>query len=139
MQTISWTNDLKLGIKAIDDHHRRMIGIANEFINAANQRSKGVALVNILIRLREQAVSHLSAEEKLMASVRYQGRTIRSLENERFKVALKRFQHHLRSTGEVTVKEVQFFRKSLIRHLKGSKNAIVQSMSAHYPPSVRMS
>lgn len=139
MQTISWNNDLKLGIKPIDDHHRRMISLANEFINAANQRSKATALTGILTELREQAVTNLTAEEKLMASVRYPNRTVRSLENERFKIRMKRFQQRLRHTGEASVKDVQLFKESLVKHIKGAKNVIIKSMSEHYPTSVRMS
>lgn len=139
MQTISWNHDLKLGIKAIDVQHRKMISIANEFINAANQRSEATALAQIITRLREQAVTHLSAEEKLMASTRYRHRSIRSLENERFKVALKRFQRQLHTKGTASVKDVQFLRQSLVRHIKGAKQAIIASMSAHYPRRVSLS
>lgn len=131
MQTISWDDDLKLGIKTVDNQHRRMISIANEFINAANQRSNASVLALILTRLREQTTKHLSTEERLMAEARYSRRFIRSLENQRFKVALKGFQRHLRTSEEATIKDVQFFKQSLVNHIKGAKHVIIKSMFTH--------
>lgn len=127
MQTISWSDDLKLGIKTVDNKHRRLIGIANEFINAVNQHSRRTVLADILFRLREQAAQHLDAEERFMARARYSKRSIRSLENQRFKVILRRFQHHMQATGEATVKDVQHFKRALISHIQGSKRVILRS------------
>ncbi|QJB58306.1 hemerythrin domain-containing protein [Pseudodesulfovibrio sp. zrk46] len=130
MQTISWNDDLKLGIKTVDSQHRRIIGIANEFINAANQRSNGAALSHILTRLREQAVANLSVEERLMARARYSRRSVRSLENQRFKVGLKRLQRHLHTTGEATAQDITQFKQSLINHIRGAKRAVIRSIVA---------
>ncbi len=131
MQTISWNEDLKIGIKTVDNQHRKLISIANEFINAANQHSRGIVLGRILTRLREQAVSHLSAEEKLMAQARYGKRSVRSLENARFKVAMKQFQHHLKVSGEVTFKDIHQFKQHMVQHIKGAKQVIIKSTFIH--------
>lgn len=130
MQTISWNEDLRLGIKTVDNNHRRMVGIANEFINAVNQHSRGAVLTGILCRLREQAVQHLTTEERLMAEARYSKRSVRSLENQRFKVILHHLQRHLQATGEATIKDVQVLKKSLLKHIQGSKRVIIKSMFA---------
>lgn len=136
MQGITWNDDLKLGIKSIDSHHRTMINIANEFINAANQRSKTKTLTNLLIKFREHVVSHLKTEERIMASVRYRNRALYSLESERFKVTMKRFQRHLNIAGDATIKDVQFFKKTLLDHIRTSNHAITRSMVSHNPSRV---
>lgn len=128
MQRIIWNDELRLGIKFIDDHHKRMISIANEFINAANQGSRPRALTDILTKLREHSVAHLKSEERIMTSVRYQNRSVHLLENERLKIAMKGFHKRLRNTERVTVKDVQFLKNSLLSHIRNSNDALTRTM-----------
>lgn len=136
MQGISWSKELKLGIKPIDANHRKLISIANEFINAASQRSKTATLVRLLTKLRESAVSHINNQERFMATVRYHRRARHSLANQRFKVAMQRFQHHIQVAGGVNVNDVQYFKKSLINHIKDSKQAMEKSVMALNSPGL---
>ena len=128
MQRITWNDELRLGIGFIDDHHKKMINIANEFINATNQGSKPKVLSQLLVKLREHAVSHLKDEERIMASVRYRNRSIHSLENERLKVAMKGFHRHLRTTEKITVRDIQFLKQSLISHITNSNEVVTRIM-----------
>lgn len=124
MQAIPWSNELKLGVSAIDASNKEMVKIANQFINAASRRTPTVMLARLLTRLRERAVNYIETKEKLMAQARYSHRSRYSLENQRFKIALQRFQKHLQIAGKPDVEDVRHFRASLLNHIKDSNLAL---------------
>jgi len=133
MEKISWNNDLRLGIEFIDDHHKKMIRIANEFINAANQGSKPRTLTHLMTQLREYTVSHFRTEEAIMTSVRYGNRSVHVLGNERLKVAMKGFHRRLNHAEKVTARDIRFLKKSLLNHIKDSNRAMDKSMALLSP------
>lgn len=128
MQTISWNDDLKLGIKSVDNQHRRMVNTANEFITAANMNSKGLPLARIIAKLREEATEHLSIEDQIMAEARYSRRSVRSLENERFKVMLRELQRRIKNKGKPSATDIKQFRETLLTHIMRGKNAIIRCL-----------
>ena len=126
MQAIPWSKELKVGVSAIDGNHKELIKIANQFINAANRRSTIVTLARLLTRLRERAVDYIKVQENLMADARYSLRSRYSLENQRFKIALQRFQRHLQVAGEASAEDIRYFKASLLNHIKESNLALAR-------------
>ncbi|QGY41775.1 hypothetical protein GM415_17150 [Pseudodesulfovibrio cashew] len=135
MQEITLDDELKLGIAFIDNHHQKLVNIANAFIRAASRGSGVVPLSRLLVTLREHAVSHFHTEERMMTAVRYARRSVHALENERFKKTMKRLQHHLETTGGATVKDLTLLKKVLLAHIRGSNKGISNSMLATAAPS----
>lgn len=128
MKKIPWNHDLHMGITFIDDHHKKLIHIANEFIDAAHRGHRPRTLTHLMTQLREHTVSHLETEETIMTSVRYDKRSIHALKNERLKVVMKGFHKRLCKAEEVTVKDIQLLKKSLLHHIKDSNHAMSKSM-----------
>lgn len=129
MQPITWNDELSLGIGLIDDCHKALIDIANDLIKAANMGRKPRTLTHHITKLREQAVAHIETEESIMASRRYEHRSRHSLENERFKVAMKQLHHRLKTAENVTSRDVESLTSSLVHHIKDSNQAITGSMN----------
>lgn len=124
MQRIHWNDDLKLNIDFIDEHHRRLINLANGFINAASRKSSPLVLSQYLNRLREHAISHFRTEEQIMTSARYEKRSAHVLQNERLKHILKHFQRRLNNLGDVTPNDIKNFKATLVSHIRTSNKAI---------------
>lgn len=139
MQAIPWSKELKLGLPTIDGTHKELIKIANQFINAARRKSTITTLALLLTRLRENTVTYIEAKESLMAHARYSLRSRHSLENQRFKIALQRFQRHLQVAGKAEVEDIRYFRRSLLNHIKDSNLALANiSLPSEIPQSGRI-
>jgi len=139
MQAIPWSNELKLGVSSIDTSNKEMVKIANQFINAASRRSPTVTLARLLTRLREKTVDYIKTKESLMAAARYSHRSRYSLENQRFKIALQRFQKHLQIAGTADAEDVRYFRASLLTYIKDSNLALASiALPTDMPQSGRI-
>lgn len=128
MQKIAWDKELQLGIGLIDDHHKELVGLANELIQAANMVGKPRTLTHYLTRLREHAASHLRTEESIMATRRYRRRSEHTLQNERFRATMKQLHNHLKVAEDLTDHDMAMLRDSLVHHIKDSNRAIARSI-----------
>jgi methyl-accepting chemotaxis protein len=63
---IEWSEDLSVGVKAMDEHHKKLIDLINQ-LHCAMRSGKGSTAVSpALEALAEYTAYHFSAEEKLM-------------------------------------------------------------------------
>lgn len=139
MQAIPWSKELTLGVSSIDLSNKEMVKIANQFISAASRRTSTVTLAWLLTRLRESAVGYIETKERMMAAARYTHRARYSLENQRFKILLQRFQKHLQIAGKAEVEDVRYFRASLLNYIKDSNLALASiAGSLEMPQSGRI-
>ncbi len=68
---MSWNGALATGIKDIDDHHRKLIDLANR-LNEATQRGEARSTIgSVLNELVDYTVFHFDFEEKLMKAAKY--------------------------------------------------------------------
>ncbi|CAA7617087.1 conserved hypothetical protein [Candidatus Terasakiella magnetica] len=74
--SISWSKDLAVGNTEIDDDHRELIGIINEF-EAETKKAAGTVddahMRHILGRLQIYAQDHFAREEYVQAIAKYDG------------------------------------------------------------------
>ncbi|HII72494.1 TPA: hemerythrin family protein [Candidatus Woesearchaeota archaeon] len=61
MQPLKWSKELSVGVKEIDDQHKREIELINQLIAAAKDHKKAGP---ILHQLAEHTVMHFKTEEK---------------------------------------------------------------------------
>lgn len=73
MTTVEWTEDLSLGVKEIDDQHKKLFGIMNEVMAAIESSSGELEISQVLERLVDYCNYHFAAEEELMRSIEYPG------------------------------------------------------------------
>lgn len=71
---LKWSDDLKLGISAIDEQHEKLLEIANrayELLKDDLRFDKYDEIVSILTELKDYTVYHFNAEEEYMKSIGY--------------------------------------------------------------------
>ena len=68
---MSWSNNLSVNIKQIDDQHKKLIGMINELHKAMKLKKSNSVMGSILDRLADYTVTHFATEEKLFAQYRY--------------------------------------------------------------------
>lgn len=121
MSLIEWTDEFSVGVEALDDDHKMLIGMINELHDTSNE-GQGLELVDkIFDRLEDYAYAHLSREESLMVSTGY-------AEYEEHKLAHKKWINRLREFKDRYQKENmalahvemnQFLQSWLVDHIRG--------------------
>jgi len=66
MALIDWSSELVLGIAAIDEQHKKLIGIINDFHRGLTDGHANESIDNVLRQLFEYIHIHFSYEEKLL-------------------------------------------------------------------------
>lgn len=64
--TIEWTDEMKVGVPAMDAEHREMIAIANRFLAAAEDGALVPTLAAIMAELLSRTRAHFQSEERLL-------------------------------------------------------------------------
>ena len=71
MALIEWSDEIKLGVPAIDAEHRRLITLTNDFLTAAEDEALMPQLAAILGELIKQTRAHFQVEELLLDQCGY--------------------------------------------------------------------
>lgn len=73
MTDIEWSQELKLGVPAMDAEHRRLLALTNDFLKAAGADAPPERLGRILGELIARTRIHFQAEETLLDRAGYPG------------------------------------------------------------------
>lgn len=134
---IKWTERISVGVKQIDDQHKRLIGIANKLIRAMHN---GLApkMVNHIVRdLREYTVFHFRDEEKLMGDAGYPHLPEHQREHRALTARVKEYQDALYRKQDIKPAEIRDFIKDwLINHILRSDGRLADFMREN-PDSVK--
>ena len=95
---LQWTSTLSVGDEAIDAQHRELFVRLDRLHDAMLRRERSEAL-RLLAFLRDYAVVHFEAEERLMAEAAYPEAARHAQEHEAFRAALRGLQEHFEAEG----------------------------------------
>ena len=124
---IEWSDDLSVGIEEIDQQHRALVGILNEFHDAIHHH-KGTAVASqILKRLADYTLIHFAVEEGMMRLLDYPGYAEHKAEHDDLIEEIQMLSSKLES-GK---KSVSF---ELIHFLKGWITNHIQESDREYIP-----
>ena len=102
MPLIEWNEGLSVGIDAMDEQHKKWIGIINELDDALlNGRSLEI-LTKIVTEMEYYTHIHFKEEESLMESLNYSGLAGHKMIHENFKKKVQEIKKDL-LTGEVVL------------------------------------
>lgn len=73
MALIDWNEELDVGIRAIDDHHRGLADALNSLHAAIEAQAPSASSSALLKALASKTVAHFASEEALMAETSYPG------------------------------------------------------------------
>lgn len=68
---IEWTEDLNLGIPEMDDQHKQLIALINDFYNAVERGEREEGIRALFEGVDRYATFHLSEEEAFMERIGY--------------------------------------------------------------------
>ena len=73
MQKIIWSETLSVGVRILDDQHKRIIGVLNDLNENPQAKVDSELISDSLTGLTRYAVEHFREEERLMGLCEYPG------------------------------------------------------------------
>lgn len=71
METINWRNEFSVGIKEMDDQHKKLLAMINRLIKEQKTLTDPKTIADLLTEMTDYAQVHFRAEEYLMAEYGY--------------------------------------------------------------------
>lgn len=113
MPLMEWTDSLAVGIRSIDEQHRRFLALVNQLSDAAQESGGQCPPGDLLARLTAFADEHFHVEEGYMQAFGYPDLAAHQEDHEAFRAAVRGFGEACAGTGEI----LEFLQGWLARHL----------------------
>ena len=72
MAFFEWTDELSVKIKEIDDQHKKLIDMINDFYDGIQNKASKDNLVNLISSMADYTVYHFEKEESYMVKFNYE-------------------------------------------------------------------
>lgn len=121
MPLMPWTPLFSVGIREIDEQHKILFDLANEFDAAARAGHEAEVIERILDDLISYTEYHFASEERLMRRHEYTASAAHLAEHEDLKRSVRDFRRRVGEGGaRLTPELLTFFRDWLTRHIMNS-------------------
>jgi hemerythrin-like metal-binding protein len=118
MKDILWSEILSVGVKEIDEDHRKMIDLFNVLNQAILSQQPQEYLTAVLEELINCTIWHFSHEERLMIERQYPEYEAHKYEHRDLIAGVKELQHDLLySGGQLTEEQIQYLERWLTQHI----------------------
>ncbi|UCB45878.1 MAG: bacteriohemerythrin [Spirochaetota bacterium] len=110
---IEWGDEFSMKIKELDEQHKALFQLVNEFITAPQKQELKKIAMNIINHTKR----HFEYEEGLMQKYRYPDFQTHKKEHEKLLRELKTYHGRLNDSGKILISEIIHFLKSwLVKH-----------------------
>ena len=129
MEKARWTEDLRIGNKAIDDDHQKLFDLINELSIDMQQGKVNRESREIVDALTEYAEDHFAREEEFMQKINYEQFAAHKADHDRFVSELHAQQARL-DRGAVTLTQFvdDLLNDWLRRHVEVMDKALAASV-----------
>ena len=120
---IEWTDNLSVGVDAIDQQHKKLIERFNNMALSVENHRGADEILRTLDFMIEYTNYHFSTEEKYMAKLGYPGLETHRTEHEKFKGILHNLVEDFKEEGatRALVESINTFMGNwLVNHFKGT-------------------
>jgi hemerythrin-like metal-binding protein len=71
MEIINWKNEFSVGVKEMDEQHKKLLGMINRLVEEQHTLTDPKTIAELLTEMTDYAQVHFRAEEYLMAEYGY--------------------------------------------------------------------
>ena len=130
MAFYEWQDKFSVGIKEMDDQHKKLIGIINQLNDAMIAGKAKTEVGKIVEEMIDYTHFHFAAEEKLMEQYHYAGLAAQRVEHNAFIAKTNQFQAEINSGKlAVSVEVLSFLKEWLTNHIMGNDKKYSGMMS----------
>ena len=131
-KTITWTQDMSVGVKEIDDQHKQFIQIISDFYDAFNKNKVQSEMEGILQKLIDYAVLHFETEEKYFDKFDFEFKDEHRQKHKELKEKVLDFQGRFKKEGTDIVEEfMDFLTDWLVDHVETEDQKYVKCFHDH--------
>ena len=118
MEKITWNENFSVGVREIDEQHKRLIGMINELNEVDNTTVGSETIFDVLTKMTNYALSHFEEEEQYMIKYNYPDYSIHKDQHSKFKDQLITFCKDTKAHKESIPTEIfSYLRTWLINHI----------------------
>jgi len=108
---ITWNKDLSVKIDSIDDQHKKLIELINDFYENIKNRSNNESISKLLRGMNQYTVEHFDIEEELMKKYGYPDLTVHKKEHDKFVTKVTELEEKFNSGKVIVSFEITSFLK----------------------------
>ncbi len=129
MPLFAWTDDLNVGSKFIDDDHKKLVNLVNDFHDAMQQGRANDVIGKVLHNLALYTKEHFRREEAEMQRIQYPRYLAHKQEHEKLLKDVDDL-HTGFVSGKtmLSVKVSKFLRDWLLLHIKQTDHLLAQAL-----------
>jgi len=122
MALMTWTDRLSVGVRVLDDDHKRLVGMLNELYDAMQAGHGKETLGRTLDGLIEYTKLHFAREETLFRQTGYPGATAHKQEHDALtrQVIEVQQKYAAGAASSLSVGVLTFLKNWLVQHSQGS-------------------
>uniref|UniRef100_C6E8I3 Hemerythrin-like metal-binding protein n=1 Tax=Geobacter sp. (strain M21) TaxID=443144 RepID=C6E8I3_GEOSM len=122
---IEWDGTLELGVKEIDEHHRKLIEILNQCYQALMLNDHTRQLKSVVQELHDYTQYHFGTEERIMSELGYPAAAAHLEAHRQFVASIAEFDQRA-SAGEsfVAIEVLTFLKEWLVAHILSTDRAL---------------
>lgn len=120
MAIFEWDDSISLGIPAIDEQHKELLGWIGS-LSAAVQKGEGAQVIGgVLLKLISYVCFHFEEEERLLLAANYSDFAAHRQEHDDFVKRLQEIQEHFQDGEELSRNTLEFMSDWIVRHIRGT-------------------
>lgn len=118
MAAIEWNDSLSVRILSIDNQHKRLIDLINNFYKNIQEQTSKEKMSDLIRSLKEYTIIHFSTEEKYMKKFGFPDYEMHKAEHEKFVDRVHSFEERYK-TGKLllTVEVTNFIKDWVSNHI----------------------
>lgn len=116
MPVVFWNESLSVKIKTIDDQHKKLIEILNDFYDNIVSRTNIENTTRLINELREYTVYHFAQEENYMKQLNYDHYPSHKKSHEQFIIKIDEVEEKIKQGKTVMSLEMTMFLKDWIKN-----------------------
>jgi len=122
MPLMTWTEEMSVSVKILDDDHKTMIDMLNELNDGIEANHQRASLESVIGKLSTYTKFHFAREERLFAQTGYPGEAAHKAEHVQLARRVMNLQARFESgqSRELGLETMAFLKKWLTDHIMGS-------------------
>lgn len=121
MGTFKWSDNLSVGVKAMDDEHKRLVQLVDELDDAMREGKGREVLRKVFDGLITYTATHFKHEQQLMRDNGFPGYDEHACKHDAMTQQVFSLQRQLRENQiTITMKTMNFLTDWLVKHIQGT-------------------
>jgi hemerythrin len=133
MSLMTWAQSMSVGVKVLDDDHKKLVAMVNELHDGILEGRRAEALGHVLDQLVSYTRVHFNREEALFARTKYAGAVEHKKEHDDLIVKALELQKRYKegASSMLSLETMSFLKNWLAHHIGGSDKSYGPHLNAN--------